>query len=56
VYSYDPVGSYERETFRAAGTASALIQPFLDNQIGLKNQTGVPKLSIPKVVSGDFVL
>lgn len=33
VYSFDPVGSYERETCRAAGAASALIQPFLDNQV-----------------------
>ncbi|KAL4065916.1 nucleophile aminohydrolase, partial [Scleroderma citrinum] len=32
VYSFDPVGSYERETCRAAGPAQALIQPFLDNQ------------------------
>lgn len=37
VYSYDPVGSYEREVFRAAGTASSLLQPLLDNQIGGKN-------------------
>ena len=33
VYSFDPVGSYERETCRAAGAASSLIQPFLDNQV-----------------------
>jgi hypothetical protein len=32
VYSFDPVGSYEREACRAAGAASSLIQPFLDNQ------------------------
>jgi len=38
VYSFDPVGSYERETCRAAGAAQALVQPFLDNQIYLKNQ------------------
>ncbi|KAG0309049.1 Proteasome subunit beta type-1 [Dissophora globulifera] len=38
VYTYDPVGSYERETCRCAGSASALIQPFLDNQINFKNQ------------------
>ncbi|CAD5125084.1 DgyrCDS13325 [Dimorphilus gyrociliatus] len=41
VYSYDPVGSYEREVFRAAGSAGAILQPLLDNQIGFKNQTGV---------------
>lgn len=33
VYSYDPVGSFERESYRAGGSASALIQPFLDNQV-----------------------
>lgn len=33
VYSYDPVGSFEREGFRAAGSASNLVQPFLDNQV-----------------------
>jgi len=38
VYSFDPVGSYERETCRAAGAAQALVQPFLDNQIYLKYQ------------------
>lgn len=38
VYSFDPVGSYERETCRAAGAAQSLVQPFLDNQIYFKNQ------------------
>jgi 20S proteasome subunit beta 6 len=33
VYSFDPVGSYERETCRAAGAAQNLVQPFLDNQV-----------------------
>lgn len=33
VYSYDPVGSYEREGYRAGGSAASLIQPFLDNQV-----------------------
>lgn len=33
VYSYDPVGSYERESFRAGGSASSLLQPLLDNQV-----------------------
>lgn len=35
LYSYDPVGSYEREQCRSAGAASSLIMPFLDNQVGL---------------------
>ncbi|KAI0016069.1 N-terminal nucleophile aminohydrolase [Xylariomycetidae sp. FL0641] len=38
VYSYDPVGSYEREQCRAGGAASSLIMPFLDNQVNFKNQ------------------
>ena len=33
MYSFDPVGSYEREACRAAGAAQALVQPFLDNQV-----------------------
>lgn len=35
VYSFDPVGSYEREACRAAGAAQSLVQPFLDNQVCL---------------------
>eukprot|EP00116_Pleurobrachia_bachei_P009150 sb/3469412/ len=46
VFSYDPVGSYERESYRASGSASAIIQPLLDNQIGFKNQSNVDT-SIP---------
>jgi len=38
LYSYDPVGSYEKEQCRAAGAASSLIMPFLDNQVNRKNQ------------------
>lgn len=38
LYSYDPVGSFEREQCRAAGSAASLIMPFLDNQINFKNQ------------------
>jgi 20S proteasome subunit beta 6 len=33
VYSFDPVGSYEREQCRAGGAAASLIMPFLDNQV-----------------------
>lgn len=43
VYSFDPVGSYEREFCRAAGAAQSLIQPFFDNQIMFKNQTSTPE-------------
>lgn len=38
VYSYDPVGLYEREQCRAGGAAASLIMPFLDNQVNFKNQ------------------
>jgi len=38
LYSYDPVGSYEKEQCRAAGAAASLIMPFLDNQVNFKNQ------------------
>lgn len=38
VYSYDPVGSYEREVYRAGGSSAALLQPLLDSQLGQKNQ------------------
>ena len=33
MFSFDPVGSYEREVYRAAGSASSLLQPLLDNQV-----------------------
>lgn len=40
LYSYDPVGSYSKagERRAAAGAASDLIVPFLDNQVEFKNQ------------------
>ncbi|KAF8477968.1 nucleophile aminohydrolase [Russula ochroleuca] len=47
VYSFDPVGSYEREACRAAGAAQSLLQPFLDNQIYFKNQTAARGYSHP---------
>lgn len=41
VYSYDPIGHCEATKYRAGGSAGALLQPLLDNQIGYKNQEGV---------------
>ncbi len=35
VYSFDPVGSYERESCRAGGSASSMLQPLLDNQVSI---------------------
>ncbi|KAJ1733085.1 Proteasome subunit beta type-6 [Coemansia biformis] len=37
-YSYDAVGNMQRVTGVCFGSASALIQPFLDNQVRFKNQ------------------
>lgn len=48
VYSYDPVGCYERESYRAEGSAAELLQPLLDNQIGYKNMENVQKLPLSK--------
>ncbi|XP_033110407.1 proteasome subunit beta type-1-B-like [Anneissia japonica] len=48
VYSFDPIGSYERETFRAGGSASSMLQPLLDNQIGFKNQEGADHVPLSK--------
>jgi len=48
VFSYDPVGHCEKERYRAGGSASALVQPLLDNQIGLKNMENVPHVPISK--------
>ncbi|KAL6030062.1 hypothetical protein STEG23_011461, partial [Scotinomys teguina] len=41
VYSFDPVGSYQRDSFKAGGSASAMLQPLLDNQVGFKNMQNV---------------
>lgn len=46
VYSYDPVGHYEQHTYRAGGSSCSLIQPFLDNRVGLKNLQGVTPGSV----------
>jgi 20S proteasome subunit beta 6 len=39
IYSYDPVGSFDREIYRSSGSSVALLQPLLDSQLGLKNQS-----------------
>lgn len=33
VFSYDPVGNFELRPYNCGGSASHLIQPFLDNQV-----------------------
>lgn len=35
IYSYDPIGHCEKTTYRAGGSAGALLQPLLDNQVYL---------------------
>lgn len=47
VYTFDPVGSYEREVCRAAGAAQSLLQPFLDSQVMYKNQQATPERPLP---------
>lgn len=56
VYSFDPVGSYEREACRAAGAAQSLVQPFLDNQIYFKNQQAAQGTSHPSHLPLETVL
>ena len=53
VFSFDPVGSYEREAYRAGGSAASMLQPLLDNQIGYKNQCVEERapLTVEKAVS-----
>jgi len=42
VYSYDPVGHCDKNTFHAGGSSGALLQPLLDSQIGLRNMAVKP--------------
>lgn len=46
VYSYDPVGHFEKSMYVAGGSSCSLIQPLLDNRVGLKNMQGVEPDSI----------
>lgn len=55
VYSYDPVGHCERNMYRAGGSACTLLQPFLDNQVGLKNIEGVERVAIPLEKAIDII-
>lgn len=48
-FSYDPVGSYQRCPYSAAGTGMELLQPLLDNQLGFKNQSpDIPRVKLSK--------
>lgn len=46
VYSYDPIGHYEKHIYQAVGSSCPLIQPFLDNRVGLKNISGAKPDSV----------
>ncbi|EDV27456.1 uncharacterized protein TRIADDRAFT_20878 [Trichoplax adhaerens] len=46
IYSYDAVGNYEKHTYHASGTASSMLQPLLDNQVGYLNQEGVRRVPL----------
>ena len=52
MFHFDVVGSFQRERYRADGTAQELIQPLLDNQVGLKNQLNpdVTPISLDKAI------
>lgn len=53
IYTYDPIGHHEATTYRAGGSSGALLQPVLDNQIGLKNvdPTSLPPLTKERAVA-----
>lgn len=48
VYSYDPVGSYERVICNASGAAQGLMQTFLDSQVMFKNQNSTSERTVPE--------
>lgn len=41
IFSYDPIGHCEKNMYRAGGSSGSLLQPLLDNQLGLKNMENV---------------
>lgn len=62
LYHYDPIGHCEKIDFTVAGSSSALIQPFLDNRVGLWNIQGLKpgSLNLPveeatKIIKDVFV-
>jgi len=48
VYSYDPIGHCSKSTYHAGGSSTSLIQPLLDNQIGLKNIENAERKELSK--------
>ncbi|KTW27093.1 hypothetical protein T552_02585 [Pneumocystis carinii B80] len=41
IFTFDPIGSYERVSYQAVGGSASLALPIMDNQVGLKNQHGI---------------
>lgn len=41
MYSFDPVGSYQRDSVKAGASASATLQPLLHNQTGFRRMQSV---------------
>jgi 20S proteasome subunit beta 6 len=56
VYSYDPIGHCERHTYRAGGSSAALLQPILDNQVGLKNMEEKPNVPLTVQRAVDLII
>uniref|UniRef100_UPI00398E6602 proteasome subunit beta type-1-B-like n=1 Tax=Pristiophorus japonicus TaxID=55135 RepID=UPI00398E6602 len=46
VDSFYPAGSYQRDAYKAGGSASAVLQPLPDNQIGFKNMENVERVPL----------
>lgn len=42
MYSFDSVGSYQRDSYKAGGSASAMLQPLLDNQVSTLRAVAAP--------------
>jgi len=55
IYSFDPVGSYERETYRAGGSSSSMLQSFLDNQVGQRNIKNKSEEKLSKEKCVEFI-
>lgn len=51
VFHYDPVGSMEELTYSATGSSAAILQPFLDHQVGQLNMKPELKRTQPLSVA-----
>lgn len=46
VYSFDAIGHLQRHAYCAAGASEAMLQPILDNQIGMTNMEEPPNVPL----------